>query len=161
MSDLGADFIRRVNKKPLPVDLFMDLLAVAVSALRGERREIPPDAERCLEDLPPNTLYVTDNNQNQMAFSVISTCKSRFPEDQEEAEDTSFSFMFRWFAIQKAKHAGTLQEFAEPGDEPHTEMIHTAVFAVAADCPLDCKDGSFDQSFIPRIRQLIEREHGP
>jgi hypothetical protein len=135
----------------------MDLLTVAVSALRGERREIPPDAERCLEDLPPNTLYAKDIPTNQMAFAIISECKSRIPTDHEEASDTSFSFMFRWFAFQKEKLAGTLQEFTKSGDEPDTEMINPAVFEVAANCKLSSKDGGFDETFIPRIRELIAR----
>jgi hypothetical protein len=159
MSKLGDSFVKRVNDNPLPVDLFMDLLTVAVSAMRGQRREIPPDSERCLEDLPPGTLYMKDIPENQMAFAVLSETKSKFPKNKKKAEDTSFSFMLRWFAIQKAKLAGNLKEFTKPGEIPDTELINSAVFVVAADCPLDPQiDGTFDKAFIPRIRAQIERE---
>ena len=130
----------------------MELLSVALSAMRGERREIPPDAERCLEDLPPKTLYLTDVPENQMGMSVIGECHRRFPNDQKQAEDTAFSFMMRWFAVNKAKYNGKLAEFSKPGDG--CEMIHGAVFAVAADCPL-ALGSDFDDSYIPRIRALM------
>lgn len=155
--DLGQRFIARVNSHSLPRALFMDLLTIALGAMRGERRAIPPDAERCLEDLPPNTLYLTDCPENQMGMSVISECNRRFPKNRMKAEDASFSFMFRWFALQKARINGSLKEFTKPGDEPGSELIHSAVFAVAADCPL-AADGDFDESFCAKVRKLIAEE---
>src|SRR5687768_3974371 len=120
MSEAAHAFVARVNRKPLPRELFMELLGVALDAMTGKRRELPPDAERCLEDLPPNTLYLKDIPMNQVGMSIVSECHARFPDD-EEAEDTSFSFLMRLFAIQQAKVGGRLTEFTKPGNEPGTE----------------------------------------
>ena len=155
--DAGQWYIERANAHPLPRELFMELLGVALEAMRGNCRAIPPDDERCLEDLPPNTLYLTDCPENQMGMSVIGECHRRFPKNQSQAEDTSFSFMFRWFALQKAKADGKPKEFTKPSAEPNCEMVNTAVFAAAAECPL-VVNGGFDDSYTERVRKLMEED---
>jgi hypothetical protein len=89
--DMGKAFVERVNAKPLDVDFFIHLLSVALSAIRGQRRQIPPDDERCLEDAPPGVIYAADVPMNQMAFSVMSECHQKFPDSDDEADDTSFT----------------------------------------------------------------------
>ena len=153
LDDMGKQFIREVNAHPLPRELFMELIQINIEAKSGNRRAIPPDAERCLEDAPPGTLYLTDCPENQMGMSIVGECVRRFP--REQAEATSQSFLFRWFAICKARNAGRLKEFVKPGKK--NEMIHSAIFEAAADCPLTM-EGEFDSSYLDRCRAIRAAE---
>jgi hypothetical protein len=151
MSDLGKRFIDSVNAHPLDAALFMELVQVAVDAMRGKRREIPPAAERIMK---PNTLYLSDIPENQMGMAIVAECHKRFP-DKEQARNTSQSFLFRWFAVNFAREEGKLKEFIKDGDDG-VELINTAVFDVAASCPLVADErGGFDDSFADRVRKLV------
>ncbi|HZZ78455.1 MAG TPA: hypothetical protein VFE62_08040, partial [Gemmataceae bacterium] len=66
------------------------------------------------------------------------------------------SFLYRWFAIGKARRDGLLVEFSK-NVTATSEEIHGAVFHAAAECPLT-KDGDFDDSLVPRIRAIIAEE---
>jgi hypothetical protein len=150
------DFVAEVNSHPLKSELFIELFEVATDAMRGKRRIIPPDAERCLEDAPPGTLYLADIRENQMGMSIVAECKKRFP--GEEGTQISQSFLFRWFAFLKAHREGLLREFIK--DETDTsQMVHSAVFEAAAECTLDA-DGDFDQTYLDRVKAIYDRDNG-
>jgi hypothetical protein len=134
----------------LPRDLFKELVEVTIEAKSGKRRAIPPDAERCLEDAPSGTLYLTDCPENQMGMSIVAECHQRFPD--ERARSVSQSFLFRWFAMSKAKADGRLDEFCKLV-EKGKEMVHTAIFDAASECPLTA-DGDFDPSYVERARAI-------
>lgn len=151
----GKRFIDEVNAHPLPVPLFMDLLKIAEDALRGKRRVIPPAAERIMK---PGRLYLTDIPENQMGMSIVAECRKRFP-DKKQAENTSQSFLFRWFALCIARDEGRLGEFIKPSGTPGAELVHSAVFEVAASCSLNSDEkGGFNDSFEQRVRELIIKE---
>lgn len=143
------DFIAEVNRRPLDQTLFVELFHIATEALQGRRREIPPDAERCLEDMPSGTMYLTDIPMNQMGMAIVAECRRRFPKDA--AQHVSQSFMFRSWALEKAVTTGRVSEFARE-TEGHLE-VNGAVFSASAQCPLDA-DGDFDKSYEARIRQF-------
>lgn len=144
-------FIGGVNSRPFGTDEFLDLAEIAGAALEGRRREIPLDAERCIEDFPPGTLWLTDHPMNQLGFSIIRECKRRFPNDHEAI---SRSFLFRWFATQKALADGRVDEYTR-GSGSEME-IHGSVFAAAAECPL-VRGGGFDSTFESRVRKFDDR----
>lgn len=148
----GKKLIENVNAHPLPVPFFIELIKVAQDAMRGKRREIPPAAERIPK---PNRLYLSDIPENQMGMSIVAECHKRYP-DKHQARDFSQSFLFRWFALNQAKSDGKLKEFTKAGDKPGVELINSAVFEVAATCPLNADEhGSFDDSYVERVRKLV------
>jgi hypothetical protein len=154
-TDYGQKFIRGVNATPLPRDLFMELIQITIEARSGKRRTLPPDAERCLEDAPPGTLYLTDCPENQMGMSIVGECHRRFSDDRERAEAVSQSFLFRWFAICKARESGRLKGFIKR--DKNIEMVYTSIFEAAADCPLTM-EGDFDDSYVERARAIKAAE---
>ena len=79
--EYGRQCLERVNNTPIEVELFFDLLREAQKAMRGKRRELPPDAERCFEDAPPDVIYARDSPMNQLAFAIIGDCQKLFPND--------------------------------------------------------------------------------
>lgn len=147
-------FVAEVNAHPLKIPLFIELMSIAQEALTGKSRFLPPNAERCLEDAPANTLYLADIPENQMGMTIVNECMQRFPE--EEGHFTSQSFLFRWFAIQKAQHDGKLDEFVR--NDGKQVMVHSAVFEAGAVCPLDA-EGDFDSTYLDRVRKIFEREN--
>jgi hypothetical protein len=151
-----TDFVAEVNAHPLKADLFMELAVIANDAMAGRRRFLPPDAERCFEDAPPNALFLTDMPENQMGMTIVDECQRRFP-DGETGRETSQSFVFRWFAIQDAFHAGKLADFVKINGKKLT--IHSAVFEAAADCPLE-SDGEFGSSYLDRVKVIYQRDKG-
>src|SRR5690242_10850719 len=132
------NWISEVNSNPLPVGLFMELVDISVNALEGKLRVIPPDAERCLEEVPPNTdpdtirIVLTDIPENQMGMAVVRECRRRFK--KKRAQLTSQSFLFRWFAILDSKRAGALAPFTKKID--NGELVNDAIFKAAADSAL-------------------------
>ncbi len=144
-----GDYIAEVNERPLDQTLFVELFHIATEALEGRRREIPPDAERCLEDAPPGALYLTDVPMNQMGMAIVGECRRRFPKD--DAGHISQSFLFRSMALEEGVATGRVAEFTRK-TEGQLE-VNGAVFAASAQCPLDA-DGNFDRSYEARIRKF-------
>jgi hypothetical protein len=150
--DLGKRFIDEVNANPIPEDLFLELVSVAIDALKGRRRELPHDSERIMES--PG-VYLTDVPMNQLGLSIVRDCHERFPNDMAMARSMSQSFLFRWFALENARDDSEFGEFVRSSDEPGSEMIHSAIFKAAAACPLTTGgSGLFDDSFYLRARAL-------
>ena len=155
--DYGQQFIDQTNATPIPRDLFLELIGVTVDVKSGTRREIPPDDERCLEDLPPGTMYLTDCSENQMGMAIIGECRRRFP--QHRAEAIFQSFMFRWWAVAKAHDAGLLKDFIKRigKGKKAREHAHSAIFEAAADTPLNA-EGEFDERFYEKARAIKAAE---
>ena len=148
------DWISEVNSNPLPVELFMELVEISVEALEGKLRVLPPDDERCLDELPPNTIVLTDIPENQMGMAVVRECRRRFK--RKKAQLTSQSFLFRWFAILDSKKEGALTPFTKKIDGG--ELVNDAIFKAAADSPI-AENGKFGGHYIQRIRAIM-RECG-
>ncbi len=151
------DYLAEINATPVPKDVFSDLVNIALQALRGERRAIPPDAERCLEDAAPGTLMLSDIPENQMGMSIVAECRRRFPKKQGEA--IAQSFICRWWAIGRAKRAGRLNDFCKSNGDG-SETVHSAIFDAAAECPLELRgdQSSFDSSYVRRCREIKAAE---
>ncbi len=147
------DFAGESNDCPIDPELFLDLYRIAGEALAGRRREIPPDAELCLEDKRPG-IRLTDVPMNQMGFAVIRECKRRVGRDA--AERVSLSFLIRWNAIHEALMSRRIDEFARECEDGEFEM-HDSVLVAAAQCPLD-GNGDFDPSFEIRVRRLFNSD---
>jgi hypothetical protein len=60
-----TDYIAEVNVAPVPPELFVELVQVAIEALSGKRRAFPLTEELCLEDAPPGSLRLSDNPTNR------------------------------------------------------------------------------------------------
>src|ERR1043165_9310379 len=149
-----SNIITTVNENPISRELFEDLATIAVQALSGERRELPPDAERCLEDIPPGTVYLTDCPENQMGMAIAGECNKRFSDDNAVTMATSFHFRREGF--RQARRDALIAEFTRSISE-RTEEIHRAVLYAAAECPLT-PEGHFDDAYVVKIRQIIETE---
>ncbi|MCE9531535.1 MAG: hypothetical protein K8T89_10500 [Planctomycetes bacterium] len=150
------DFVPEVNAHPFSREEFSELVGMANDAFAAKRREIPPDAERCLQDVPPGSIIITDDPMNQFGMTVVAECQQRYP---AKGQQMGMSFLFRWFAIGKAREDGRIDEFSRPTDDGQEE-IQEAVFHVAAECPLDA-EGQFDESFAGRIRAIVAEEENP
>lgn len=113
------------------MELFLDLTRVALRAMAG-----------------------AGGSEKPVEAAVAAECARRMA--RLEAARVATSFMLRWSAIGRARQRGTLDEFINPSDGG-VEIVHTAVFQVAAVCPL-APDGDFDDSFVSRVRAIIASE---
>jgi hypothetical protein len=147
------DFIADVNANPVARDAFEALATITIEAISGKRRTIPPDAERCLEDAPPGSVWLTDCPENQMGMSIVEECHERFP--PETAELMSLSFYYRWMAFREVRINGVIDEFIRRTEK--TVKIHFAALYAAAEYPLTA-EGKFDDGYVRRIREIIENE---
>lgn len=127
------------NTTPIELEFFVELLQIATEAFEGKRRELPPMAERCIEDSPPGAIYFTDAPENQAMFAVKRTCEDRFGED---GRAIATSFHFRRFAISQAVDEGRIK-VTDRG-------VHVSFVRAAATCPMDWS-GRFDNSFEDRV----------
>jgi hypothetical protein len=145
-----------VNSTPLDRALFMELIEIAIEALSGRRLALPPDSERCLEDLKGSpgklTLCFTGIPENQMMFSIRNECRCRF--GKKKSEMIFHSFMWRWWAICDAKRKGILDEFIRTSRNKQ-EQINNAVFHAAAECSLNAKTEFSKKEYLIRIREII------
>jgi len=145
-----------VNSTPLDRALFMELSQIAIEALSGRRLALPPDSERCLEDLKGSpgklTICFTGIPENQMMFAVLDECRSRFGKKKSEA--IFHSFVWRWWAICHAKKEGMLNEFSRVSRDEQEE-INDAVFHAAAGCPLNSKMHFSKSEYLARIRKIL------
>jgi len=86
--------VDEVNSTPLDRAMFMELIEIAIEALSGRRLVLPPDSERCLEDLKGSpgklTICFTGIPENQMMFAIRNECRSRFGKTKDEKIFHSF-----------------------------------------------------------------------
>jgi hypothetical protein len=145
-----------INSTPLSEEEFMEILQIAFAAKAGRLRAFPPDPERCLEDAPPGSWWLTDCPENQMGMAVVGHCNEKYGDEPGRLK--AQSFLMRNFAVSEAIHQGLLKDFIRP--EPGTNRIdiHDAVFKAAASLPLN-KHGRFEpDEYLLKIRDLIRRE---
>ena len=141
--------IKDANEQPLDPEEFLRLLGIGHDAFTGKSRIIPPDSERCLEDLPLGTLALTDIPENQMGLTLARECgddKIKFK-----------GFMMRWFALMSAKSSGVLDEFTRPAALGMIE-VNDAVFRAAAVEPLNSRMRFNLRKFKSRIKRLIKEK---
>lgn len=154
MREWMAERTAEINGTPLEQTMFMELVNLSLEFLGAKRRAMPPDPERCLEDMKGG-FYLTDIPENQMGMGIMRECRTRFGKD--DGERIAQSFLHRWFAFMKAKDDGVLAPFIR--QEGNGEIsINDAVWRAAASSTIG-DDGHFIPGpYVELIRKIIAEE---